>query len=153
MPQSLAQIYLHLIWSTKHRTPWLKDRDLRQRLHAYMEGICVNLDCPSLQVGGIEDHVHVLCRFGRSITVADLHRELKRSSSLWVKENAPQLGDFHWQSGYGAFSISPGHVPRLKHYISTQEEHHREKGESYQDEFRRLCRIYGVEIDERCVWD
>ena len=153
MPQSLAQIYLHLIWSTKHRTAWLKDRGLRQRLYAYMEGICVNLDCPSLQIGGIEDHVHVLCRFGRSITVADLHRELKRSATLWVKENSPQLREFHWQNGYGAFSISPGHVPGLKHYIATQEEHHRDTRETYKDEFRRLCRIYGVEIDERYVWD
>ena len=69
MPQSLAQIYLHLIWSTKHRTPWLRDRALRHKLYAYMEGICVNLDCPSLQIGGIEDHAHLLCRFGRGITV------------------------------------------------------------------------------------
>jgi len=153
MPQSLAQIYLHLIWSTKDRKPWLKDRELRRRLHAYMTGICANLDCPSLQIGGIEDHVHVLGRFGRGISVADLIRDLKRASTKWVKENAPKLADFHWQSGYGAFSISPGHAPGLTHYIATQEEHHRDKRESYQDELRRLCGIYGLEIDERYVWD
>src|SRR4051794_28899087 len=103
MPQSLAQIYLHLIWSTKHRMPFLKDRKLRNDLYGYMQGICTNLDCPSLRIGGVADHVHVLCRFGRTITVANLHRELKRSSSKWVHDNAPQLGDFHWQNGYGAF--------------------------------------------------
>jgi REP element-mobilizing transposase RayT len=106
-----------------------------------------------LKIGGIADHVHVLCRFGRSIKVADLLRELKRDSSKWVKERAPQLADFQWQTGYGAFSISPGHVPGLTHYIATQEERHRESGESYQDEFRRICGIYGVPIDERYVWD
>jgi len=153
MPQSLAQIYLHLIWSTKNRTPWLKDRELRTQLYAYMQGICSNLDCPSLQIGGVEDHTHVLCRFGRGISVADLIRDLKRASTKWLKENAPELRDFHWQNGYGAFSISPGHVPGLTNYIATQEEHHRDTRETYQDELRRLCGIYGVEIDERYVWD
>ena len=152
MPQSLAQIYLHLIWSTKHRAPFLRDRALRDDLYRYMQGICANHECPSLQIGGVEDHVHVLCRFGRSITVADLLRELKRDSSKWAKENAPTLADFHWQSGYGAFSISPGHVERLKQYIANQEAHHG-RGETFQDEFRRICGIYGVAIDERYVWD
>jgi hypothetical protein len=83
--------------------------------------------------------------------VADLLRELKRDSSKWIKERAPALSEFHWQAGYGAFSISPSHVDLLKAYIAKQEEHHRR--ESFQDEFRRLCRKYGVEIDERYVWD
>jgi hypothetical protein len=83
--------------------------------------------------------------------VADLIRELKRSSSIWVKEQQPCLGEFHWQAGYGAFSISPSHVEGLKAYIAGQEEHHRR--ESFQDEFRRLCKKYGIEIDERYAWD
>jgi REP element-mobilizing transposase RayT len=102
-------------------------------------------------VGGVEDHVHILCRFGKTIEVAALLRELKRDSSKWVKENNSRLSDFHWQAGYGAFSISPGHVEALRGYIRNQEEHHRR--ENFQDEFRRLCQKYGVEIDERYVWD
>jgi REP element-mobilizing transposase RayT len=150
MPQSLAQIYLHLIWSTKNRAPFLQDNNLRSAVHGYLVGICKNLECPSIRIGGVEDHVHILCYMGRNLTVADLLRELKRDSSKWIKENSA-LSEFHWQSGYGAFSISPGHVEPLKLYIANQEEHHRQ--ETFQDEFRRLCRIYKAPIDERYVWD
>ncbi len=73
-----------------------------------------------------------------------------RPPSLWVKSELG-IGNFYWQTGYGAFSVSPSHVEALTHYIANQEEHHRK--ESFQDEFRRLCAKYGIEIDERYVWD
>jgi putative transposase len=151
MSQSLAQIYLHIVFSTKSRQPLLRDKEFRGRTHAYLAGICKNLDCPALVVGGIEDHVHILCRFGKTIEVATLLRELKRDSSKWIKENERRLNDFHWQAGYGAFSVSPGHADALQEYIQNQEEHHRCEG--FQDEYRRLCKKYGLEIDERYVWD
>jgi REP element-mobilizing transposase RayT len=151
MPQSLAQIYLHLVFSTKHRHAFLKDEELRQRVHAYLVGICKNLDCPSLKTGGVADHVHILCRFGKGAELKNLLRDLKRDSSKWVKTQEPRLADFHWQLGYGAFSISPSHVEALKQYIANQEEHHRQ--ETFQDEFRHLCRKYRLDIDERYVWD
>lgn len=151
MSQSLVQIYLHLVFSTKHRQPFLQDGGLRGRVHAYLAGICKNLGCPSLQTGGVEDHVHILCRFGKGIELQDLLRDLKRDSSKWVKAEEPRLGEFHWQLGYGAFSVSPSHVDAIVRYIASQEEHHRQ--ETFQDEFRRLCKKYGLEIDERYVWD
>ncbi len=151
MPQSLAQIYVHLVFSTKNRQPFLKDNAFRERVHAYLVGICDNLDCPSLKIGGVEDHVHLLCRLGRCLQLQDFLRDLKRDSSKWIKQQKPTLAQFHWQSGYGAFSISPSHVKALTRYIEDQEDHHRR--ESYQDEFRRLCKKYGLSIDERYVWD
>jgi putative transposase len=151
MPQSLVQIYVHLVFSTKDRRPFLTDPAFRQRLHAYLLGICKNLDCPSLTIGGVEDHVHVLCRFNKKLELTDLLRDLKRDSSKWVKTQEPRLAEFHWQLGYGASSVSPSHVEALVQYIANQEEHHRR--ESFQDEFRRLCKKYGLEIDERYVWD
>jgi REP element-mobilizing transposase RayT len=151
MPQSLAQIYLHLVFSTKDRQPFLCNENLREKLHAYLVGICRNQKTPSLIVGGVEDHVHILCRLGKTIAIADLIRELKRDSSKWIKSENPELQPFQWQSGYGAFSISPGHVDVLREYIEIQQEHHRRF--SFQDEFRRMCQKYGVEIDERYVWD
>jgi REP element-mobilizing transposase RayT len=149
MPQSLTQIYLHIVFSTKHRNPFLKEKPLRDQMHAYLAGICKNLECSALIVGGIEDHVHILCRQSKNMAVSDFLRELKRDSSKWAKTQS--LTEFHWQGGYGAFSISPGHVELVKQYIANQEEHHR--SETFQDEFRRLCRKYGVAIDERYVWD
>jgi REP element-mobilizing transposase RayT len=151
MPQSLVQIYLHIIFSTKNRTPYLGDKSIRGQLHAYMAGICNNLDSPALIVGGVEDHGHLLCRFSKNLRLTDFLRDLKRDSSKWVKTLSLELADFQWQAGYGAFSISPGHVEPLQQYIANQEEHHRKV--TFQDEFRRLCRKYGVAIDERYVWD
>jgi len=151
MPQSLVQIYVHIVFSTKHRTPFLKDQEFRDRTHRYLAGICKNLNSPAPAVGGVEDHVHILCRLGKSIAVADLVRDLKRDSSKWVKVEQPQLAEFHWQQGYGAFSISPTHVDGLKAYIANQRDHHRQ--ESFQEEFRRMCGKYGIEIDERYAWD
>jgi REP element-mobilizing transposase RayT len=151
MPQSLAQIYLHLIFSTKGRRPWLQDQVIRDELHKYLAKTCTEKDCPAIQVGGVADHVHILCRFGRSISVSGLVKELKYESSKWTKEKAETLADFYWQNGYGAFSISPSHVEPLRTYILNQEEHHRT--ETFQDEFRRLLTKYGIEWDERYVWD
>ena len=151
MSQSLAEVYLHIVFSTKDRQPFLWDKDLRDRLHAYLAGICKNQNVPPLKVGGVEDHVHVCCRLGKTLAFADLIKELKRESSKWVKIQDPELRDFYWQSGYGAFSVSPSHIDALIKYIENQEEHH--GTESFQDEFRRLCEKYGVAIDERYVWD
>jgi putative transposase len=151
MPQSLAQLYAHIVFSTKNRQPFLADKALRERVHAYLLGVCNNQGSPSIRIGGVADHVHVLCRLSKTLDVAALVRELNRDSSKWIKDDDSQLVDFPWQNGYGAFSISPSHVEALVVYITTQENHHRM--ESYQDEFRRLCRKYGVEIDERYVWD
>jgi REP element-mobilizing transposase RayT len=104
-----------------------------------------------LRVGGTEDHVHIVCRLSKTLDVSTLIRELKRESSKWIKGERPELADFYWQNGYGAFSVSPSHVAALIEYIINQEEHHRR--ETFQDEFRRLCKKYGVSIDERYVWD
>ena len=151
MPQSLVQIYVHIVYSTKHRKPFLKDKEFRDRTQRYLAGTCKGLNCPALIVGGVEDHVHILCRFGKNVEIADLVRDLKRDSSKWVKAEQPRLAGFHWQRGYGAFSISPSHVEALKHYIFHQQDHHRR--ETFQDEFRRLCKKYGLAMDERYVWD
>jgi REP element-mobilizing transposase RayT len=151
MSQSLAQVYLHLVFSTKERRPFLHDPAIRDEAHKYLGGTCNNLDCPVLRVGGIADHVHILCRLGRTCSIGDLVKELKRVSSQWLKSKAPDLSDFYWQNGYGAFSISPGHLEALRIYIANQEEHHRTV--TFQDEFRRLLTKYGLEWDERYVWD
>ncbi len=149
MSQSLVQCYLHVIYSTKHREPFLQDKSIRNAMHAYLAGICQNLGSPSLLIGGVEDHVHILCRFSKKITIMDFLRDTKRDSSKWIKTQGTQYSSFHWQEGYGAFSISPSHVPQVKEYIAHQEEHHKE--ESFQDEMRRIFRKYEIEFDERYV--
>ena len=138
MSQSLVRIYLHIIFSTKHRRPYLTDRTLQEKVYGYMSGICKNLGCLALKIGGVEDHVHLLTRHSKTLAISDFMRELKRSSSAWLKTESTELASFHWQDGYGAFSVSPSHMEDIKKYITTQETHHRK--ESFQDEFRRLCK-------------
>lgn len=151
MPQSLVQIYVHIIFSTKDREPFLRDLEIRERVHAYLATVCQNQNAPSLRVGGVEDHVHLVCRMSKVMAIAEFVKALKRDSSQWIKTLSPDLREFYWQSGYGAFSVSPSHVDPLLEYVRNQEEHHRK--ESFQDEFRRICEKYGVPLDERYVWD
>ena len=151
MPQSLSAVYIHLVFSTKERQPFLRDRDARESLHAYLGGISKTLDCPPIIVGGMEDHVHLLTRFGRTITQAEWVKELKRVSNLWLKEQNRTYADFQWQGGYADFSVSPSNLELVKRYIANQEEHHRKL--NFQDELRALLRKHNVEWDERYVWD
>jgi putative transposase len=151
MPQSLSAVYIHLVFSTKHRRPLLRDVVLREALHAQLGSISKNLDCPPILVGGVEDHVHLLCRFGRTIAQAEWVKELKRVSNLWVQEQWPDHKDFQWQGGYADFSVSQSNLEEVKGYISRQEEHHRKL--SFQDELRALLRRHEIAWDERYAWD
>jgi putative transposase len=151
MPQSLTAIFIHLVFSTKERRPWLGDKTLRDSLHAYLAGISKQLDCYPVQIGGVDDHVHVLAGFGRSICVAEWVKELKRVSNPWLKVQETGLSDFRWQGGYAAFSVSQSNLEQVKEYIARQEEHHRKL--SFQDELRAMFRKHNVEFDERYVWD
>jgi REP element-mobilizing transposase RayT len=151
MPQSLANVLLHVVFSTKNRAPFLQSKDLREELHGYMVGMLEGIGCPSLIVRSVEDHLHCLCQLSRTMTIADLVQNMKVESSAWVKRKDPRLGDFYWQAGYGAFSVSQSNAGQVKAYIANQEEHHRRM--SFQDEFRALLKRHEIEFDERYVWD
>jgi putative transposase len=151
MSQSLAKILVHTVFSTKDRRPFLRDKPLREELHRYLGGILTNLDCQPVIIGGVEDHVHLLCALSRTTNAAEMVKEVKRGSSLWIKTRCHELPDFAWQNGYGIFSIGFSQIESLKKYIAGQEEHHRKI--SFQDEFRQLLKRYELEFDERYVWD
>ncbi|MBL9138106.1 MAG: IS200/IS605 family transposase [Verrucomicrobiales bacterium] len=151
MPQSLSGVYLHLVFSTKDRRPYLRDPRLRAEMQAMLGGISGRLDCPSIQVGGVEDHVHLLCRFGRTITQSEWVKELKRVSTKWLKAKEPSLSDFGWQNGYATFSVSASQRDRVMSYIRDQEVHHNNSG--FQDELRVLLARYQMAWDERFLWD
>jgi len=105
MPQSLSAVYIHLVFSTKDRRPLLRDKLTRDALHSYLGGVSKKLDCPPILVGGVEDHIHLLARFGRTITQAEWVKELKRISNLWLKERGRDYADFEWCCGHN-------HAPR-----------------------------------------
>jgi putative transposase len=151
MPQSLANVLVHIVFSTKERRALLQSRDLRMEMHRYLAGISANLECPAIIVGGSIDHVHVLANQSRILALAEWVKELKRASSLWAKTKSPQWDLFQWQGGYGAFSVSQSQKGRVREYVDSQEAHHRRL--SFQDELRQLFKKHEIAFDERYVWD
>ena len=150
MAQSLAKVYLHLIFSTKNREPVLVD-EWRDDLFHVLGGLANNLGCQSLIVGGVVDHVHMMFQLGRTITIADAVGVIKSSSSAWVNQSHVLPAVFQWQGGYAAFSVSQSNVEAVQEYIRRQPEHH--TGQSFQDELREWLRKYEIEWDERYVWN
>jgi putative transposase len=151
VPQSLANILVHAVFSTQGRRPDLRDEELRDELHRYLGGILTNLVCAPIAIGGTEDHVHILSRLGRTCDAASMIKELKRGSSIWLKTKSPELKNFAWQSGYSIFSVSYSQTDSVKRYIANQVEHHRKI--SFQDEFRELLKRHALAFDERYIWD
>ncbi|OWK36262.1 transposase [Fimbriiglobus ruber] len=148
MSQSLSRILIHLVFSTKHREPFL-GADSRERAFAYLAGTLNELNNPAILVGGMSDHVHLLFVLARSQPLSKVVEIVKKQSSKWAKEHVHP--GFYWQTGYGAFSVSPSNIPDVKAYIANQEKHH--NGLTFQDEFRELLRRHGVEWDEKYLWD
>jgi putative transposase len=151
MAQSLARLWTHLIFSTKDRFPFLSDKSMRADMHAYLATVLRTHECETVLVGGAEDHVHALFALSRNYSIASVVKEIKRTSSGWIKGISPRQGKFHWQSGYGAFSVSQSHLDQVVNYIERQEHHH--KRVTFQDEYRAFLKKYGIEYDERYVWD
>src|ERR1041384_4649165 len=100
MPQSLSQVILHIVFSTKDRRPWL-DPAIRSRMHAYLATVCRDCDCEAYRVGGVADHVHIAARLARTISQSQLLEKIKKTSSAWIKTQRPDYASFSWQGGYG----------------------------------------------------
>ena len=149
MPQSHAAVYIHWVFSTKQRKPFLKDPNLRAQVHSALGGIAKRLECMPIIVGGVSDHVHMLT-MSRNLKLSAAVKEFKRSSNNWIKENH-SINGFKWQAGYGAFSVSQSNLDAVERYIFNQEEHHRKI--SFKDEFRSLLDKHRLEIDEKYCWD
>ncbi|MDZ4657149.1 MAG: IS200/IS605 family transposase [Bythopirellula sp.] len=150
MPQSLSNILLHVVFSTKHRQPWI-DVEIEAELAPYVATFCKTLNCPSHAIGCADDHIHIGCTLSRTITVSKLVQELKQDSSKWLKTKGEKYADFAWQNGYGAFSIGQSQLDDLRGYIANQRRQHH--AISFQEEFRLICEKYGVSLDERFAWD
>ena len=151
MSQSLSNVIVHLVFSTKDRRPLLNDLGIREQMHAELGGTSKTLNCPPIITGGVDDHIHLLARQSRTITLSDWVKELKRVTSIWIKEKGPEYSTFSWQAGYGAFSVSQSQLSKVIEYIQQQEEHHKKK--DFQTEFREFLERHEIEYDERYVWD
>lgn len=150
MPQSLARLHIHLVFSTKNREPIISDA-VRDALHAYMATVLQNLGCAPVLINSVEDHTHMLFDLARTVSISQVVEDVKKSSSKWIKTQEEHFSTFAWQSGYGAFAVSESNVETVRQYIANQREHHRTK--TFQEEYRAFLKRHNVVFDERYVWD
>ncbi len=150
MAHAFAKILVHITFSTKNRVPFIDD-SIRDRLHAYLGGICSGKKCIPIIIGGPKDHIHVFCHLDRTVPVMDLIQALKHDSSLWIKNQGKAYSLFYWQSGYGVFSVNPTCTEALVDYIANQVEHH--KHLTFQEEYIMFLQKHGIEYDPNYVWE
>jgi putative transposase len=150
MPQSLANIVIHLIFSTKERRKYITD-EIKPELHRYLATVLKNLACPAITIGSQADHVHVLFILAKTQSVSAVAEEIKKSSSKWIKAKGEAFGSFSWQRGYGAFSVSESNVEAVRKYVDGQEEHHRKM--SFMEELIVFLKKNNIAYDERYLWD
>ncbi|MBB5034509.1 transposase [Prosthecobacter vanneervenii] len=150
MSQSIARVLIHTVFSTKDREPAFHDAAFRSEVHSYLGGCAKALDCLPIQIGGVADHIHLLTTLSRTIAMAEFVKEIKRVFCNWIQERGGMFRQFHWQAGYGCFSVSESRSAAVVRYIEKQEEHHRKI--TFQDEYRELLRRHNQRWDEAYVW-
>lgn len=148
MAQSLSKVIIHIVFSTKNRTPLLKE-NIRLKTHAYIATIIRDMDSNAYRVGGTEDHIHIACSLPRTISQSDFLKKIKSNSSKWIKEQG--IHNFYWQKGFGVFSVSSSHLSVLLEYIDNQKKHH--ENVTFKNEFRKLLEKYNIKYDEKYVWE
>jgi putative transposase len=154
MPQSLSQLWVHIIFSTKDRYPFFKNSDIRKKVHHYIKAICYKQNCIPLIVGGVEDHVHILINLDKKSSLSKVVEEIKKSTSKWIKTLRMfdhDLTKFYWQRGYGSFSVSQSNLETVRFYIENQHKHHQKL--SFQEELRKFFIQHGVAYEEKYLWD
>jgi putative transposase len=146
MSQSYVKLYVHVVFHTKNNIGFIKETKADE-LYSYLGGILKNLNSIPIQIGGTSDHVHVLCTLSKTMSLADLMEEIKRSSSKWIKTKDETFKNFYWQDGYGGFTVGWSQLEQVKSYIINQEQHHQKTG--FEEEYRNLLKDNGIEFDER----
>lgn len=150
MPQSLTSLWIHLVFSTRNRERILPE-EIGPELHAYMGGCLRGMECLPAAINTQPEHAHVLFLLGRTVALSEVVGGLKKGATEWLKSRSPGFRGFHWQAGYGAFSVSRSAVDEVEEYIRNQKEHHRMR--TFQEEYRMFLQRHRVEFDERYVWD
>ena len=141
-----TQILYQIVFSTKKRERTLKEKD-REKLYAYICGILKNKKCHLYRINGVEDHIHIITRIHPSVTLSSLVKDIKLSTSSWIKENSYFPSFNGWQDGYGAFTYSINEKDRLIEYVKNQQIHHFRK--SFMEEYIELLREHKIDFDEK----
>jgi len=149
MSQSLSKLYIHIIFHTKYNRDYIKP-EIEKELFPYFGGLLKKVNCIPISINGTENHIHILCIMSKNIALANLLEDLKRNSSRWIKTKGEEFEEFSWQGGYGGFSVSQSKVDIVKEYIENQKEHH--KTETFEVEYIRFMKEYGIDYNEKFLW-
>ncbi|MFZ1701815.1 MAG: IS200/IS605 family transposase [Pyrinomonadaceae bacterium] len=149
MAQTLVSLYVHLVFSTKNRVEIIEP-EVEPGLFAYIGGILNKNGSKLIAAGGMSEHVHLLTSISKNIALSELVGDVKRDSSVWIKGRGTRYSSFHWQDGYGAFSVGHTQLDDVKRYIANQKEHH--AAQSFKDELRYFLNKYSVDFDEEYIW-
>lgn len=145
MSQSYVKFYAHIVFHTKYNIELINE-EIENELHSYLGGILKNCKSIPFKIGGTSDHIHILCTLPKTMSLADLTEEIKKSSSKWIKTKGDSYKNFYWQDGYGGFSVGWSQVETVKDYISNQKRHHNKI--SFLNEYKRLLTENGIEYKE-----
>ena len=150
MPQSFANDFVHIVFSTKYRQHFLHD-GIRDCMFAYMGGICNQFESTPIIIGGYYDHVHLLVNLSRKIALMKLVEEVKARSSRWIKHEDDKCTNFYWQHGYAGFSVDKQTMIQKKKYIANQMIHHQKI--EFKPEYRLILDEHEITYDEQYMWD
>lgn len=150
MSQSLVKNYVHIVFSTKYRNDFI-DEKIEHELYAYIAVLCKDFESYALQIGGTDNHIHILCRLSQKIALMKLVQEIKAHSSKWIKTKGKKYENFFWQNGYGAFSVGEKDILIVTNYIKKQRQHHQKQ--DFKDELTGILKKHKMEYDEKYLWD
>jgi REP element-mobilizing transposase RayT len=149
-PGSFTQIYIHLVFSPKHRE-YLLTKTIRPRILEYMSGIATNLGHKPIIINGVDDHVHIFLGYNPKISVSDTVKELKRSSSILINEKRFVVGKFEWQEGYGGFSYGHSQIDNVYNYIKNQEIHHKKR--TFKEEYLEFLNKFEIKFEDQYLFE
>ncbi len=150
MPQSFVANYIHLVFSTKNRISALKGTVIQNELFPYINQVIKKNHSTCFIINGTENHIHLFISLSPRVALSDLVRNIKRASSIWLKEKDAQFKEFHWQEGYAAYSVSHSLMTQVSSYIENQEKHHKMK--SFEEEFVEFLKMQRMHYDEKYLF-
>ena len=150
MGRTYTSLTYHLVFSTKYRRKFILP-EFSEQLYQYIGGIIREKNGVLLEIGGVEDHIHIMAGIPSTIAVSDMMRFIKSNSSKWVNETNSPKTKFEWQPGFGAFTVSYSQQPAVRKYIQSQAEHHHKK--TFEEEFVQILKTHGIEYDPKYVFE
>ena len=147
---SFSKLTYHIIFATRYRRKTIRP-ELQHRLYEYIGGIVRKQKGHLIEIGGVEDHIHILANLSPVAAISDSIRDIKANSAKWMNELPERKDKFEWQKGYGAFTVSASQIESVCKYVQNQKEHHRVK--SFEEEYIEFLQRHGIEFERRYLFE